>query len=55
MRRVSEGRGAAATRAVESPLERLRGKYRDPKLTYDEVEGASESLLARELRADRRP
>ncbi len=37
--------GEIVVRVERDPYERLRGKYRDPELTYERLEGEADRLL----------
>ncbi len=38
-------------RVVKNPYKFLRGRYNDPKLTYDAVEGKADQILRRDVDA----
>jgi len=48
---VDEKRRIAIVRVVKNPARYLKGKYRDPRLVYDEVEEVADELIMRELHA----
>ena len=43
--------GEIVVRVEKDPYERLRGKYRDPELTYEKLEGEADLLLEEEASA----
>ena len=49
-----EGKELVRVRVLRNPLKQLAGKYADPDLTYDKVEGEADRLLERELNAPNR-
>ncbi len=49
-----EGEEAARIRVLRNPFKQLAGKYSDPNLTYEKVEGEADRLLERELNAHNR-
>lgn len=40
--------GVVIVRVLKDPLRRLKGKYDDPSLTYEAVEGLADTLIERE-------
>jgi len=48
---VREG-GEIVVRVEKDPCERLAGKYRDPEMTYEKLEGEADRLLEGEALAD---
>ena len=48
---VDRERGSISVRVVKNPLKHLKGKYNDPRLSYEMVEGVADSLLEGEVLA----
>lgn len=46
--------GYAIVRVIKNPYRLLRGKYKDPELTYEKVEGLADRLLEEEIDANSR-
>ncbi len=49
---VDTRRGVAIVKVIKNPVKHLKGKYNDPDLTYDKVEGIADSIVMGELHAD---
>ncbi len=47
-------KGYAIVKVVKNPYRFLKGRHRDPKLTYDKVEGLADELLEDRTNADNR-
>ena len=48
---VDRERDVINVRVVKDPLKHLKGKYNDPRLSYEMVEGVADSLLEGEVLA----
>lgn len=48
---VDEARGVAIVRVIKNPVKYLRGKYSDPRITYESVEESADKIIAREVYA----
>jgi len=51
---LDPGRRAAVVRVVKNPLRGLKGRFNDPRMTYEEVEEEADALLEAELDASNR-
>ncbi|MHC1628369.1 MAG: AbrB/MazE/SpoVT family DNA-binding domain-containing protein [Candidatus Nezhaarchaeales archaeon] len=49
---VDEKQKIAIVRVAKNPIKHLKGKYRDPNLTYENIEEKADELLVRELHAN---
>ncbi len=50
--KIDKKHGMAIVKVIKNPIKYLKGKYNDPNLTYEKVEGVADKLLIGELHAD---
>lgn len=48
------GEGVAIVRVLKNPLKSLKGKYNDPRIAYEAIEGLADALIEREADASHR-
>ncbi len=48
---VDENRHIATIKVVKNPAKYLKGKYRDPKLTYEKIEEEADKVIMGEIHA----
>ncbi len=51
---IDPNKKIVVVRVLKNPYKYLKGKYNDPRLTYEEVEEKADRLLMGEARADNR-
>lgn len=51
---VDASKAVAIIRAVKDPLKFLKGRYSDPKLKYEAIEGAADKIVMGMIHADNR-